>query len=567
MDCRRLLCSRTLRTQLFWWAVCVLLAAIIWDLRAPTLSRDVFLNEDIAGITYNADLLRRGLMPGVDYMEVKAPASFFGTFLLWEMFGRSLRVMEIFGIVWSVIGALGVFVAGSTMYRPLCGLLAALIYALWQPVSDGMTINYNAWMITPYIWGIALLAVALRRRRLHWFFCAGLAMGLAGLLKRQGVLLPVMCLALLVALPTLDRRFRRPKSANVRRLLIFAAGGAAAFVPFALFYALHGGLWRFFEYYFLSSQGWSYAQSQFVEGAGLERLKDGLGGFVEFFGVPSLLATLTVSAILAKRRLNVSAQGWLLAAASLAGLIGVTMGLRFFKSYYSQILPCLALLAAHPEGPLAHLFAPATWSSVWRSWDGEETRSSVLAICARAGLAVMLFAACVPSMAAWDKWIEKSQRSRQQQPPRKGQVEHIGHHIAKHTHPNDKIWVWGWWGWPAYFYSDRISAARVFKSFGFLTSSLTGTWRRATRPVHFVPTPLAGQVIADLRRNRPAFIVVAQNESYTEWKAFAQLLVSRYEKVPEHSHNAVHLYKIRQTPTSTPAIPVPAAPVGPKGAL
>ena len=63
------------------------------------------------------------------------------------------------------------------------------------------------------------------------------------------------------------------------------------------------------------------------------------------------------------------------------------------------------------------------------------------------------------------------------------QIREISQEIKANTRREDKIWVWGRWAWPSYFYTERQSATRYFKNLGVLTTQLTNTWN-PQRKVH-----------------------------------------------------------------------------------
>jgi hypothetical protein len=112
------------------------------------------------------------------------------------------------------------------------------------------------------------------------------------------------------------------------------------------------------------------------------------------------------------------------------------------------------------------------------------------------------------------------------------QSKEIGLWIKKKsTNPNDQIWVWGRWGWPVYFYSQKPSATRYFKNLGVLTTQLTNTWKRGTKPTTFEINSPWRQAIKELESNPPKWIVVSQNEGYQQFDAFKKLLKNRYKKL------------------------------------
>ena len=52
-------------------------------------------NHDVAGITYNADLLLRGGLPYVDTVEIKAPGTFYLVAAAFQLFGRSVWTVHL----------------------------------------------------------------------------------------------------------------------------------------------------------------------------------------------------------------------------------------------------------------------------------------------------------------------------------------------------------------------------------------------------------------------------------------------------------------------------------------
>ena len=117
---------------------------------------------------------------------------------------------------------------------------------------------------------------------------------------------------------------------------------------------------------------------------------------------------------------------------------------------------------------------------------------------------------------------------------------------AKNTKVNDQIWIWGRWAWPVYFYSQRESATRYFKSLGVLTTQLSNTWnpQRKTRPTAFNPNGPWKEAIGELQQNLPKFIVLARNEPYHQFKALKQLLRTHYQTV---THKLFPLKQQRKT--------------------
>lgn len=494
----------------------LLLGLLCLWLRQPALEQDVFRNEDVAGITYNADLLLHGKLPLVDSLELKEPGSYFVTAGVWRIFGRSLTVLQAFGVFWAWLAAVGVLVAGQQLFGLGAGIVAALIYTLLAPISDSLDVNYNAWMMTPCIWALALFAVGLRRGRLGWFVGTGIAVTLSALFKRQaGVAAPAFVLVLLL-LPSLRRPLGWSAVAPRRALTAYVVGGLIGLLPIAVFYALHGQLRTLLHHFFMSEGGWGYVQGE-VDWAGRwDRLEDGVLGIWEYLSLPALLAALSLVALPLRRRGSFGVVEALLVAHLAFDALAASLGFRFYKSYYQQLLPPLALLAAHPQGVLLRWFRRAVCPPSWSELGG------------RLALLALLAVLCVPAALRSIAEVRHSLRTRNEFSTPHAEARQIASFIARHTQPTERIWIWGRWGWPIYYHADRLAPTRFYKVLGVVTTNLTNTWRRPTAMTRFVPRGPWRELAADLRRTQPPFIVTADNESYAGFAPFEALLQQSY---------------------------------------
>ncbi len=531
-------------------AVLLTLSGIALWLRWPALFTEGFHNEDAAGIAYNADLLRRGLLPMVDSLELKAPGSFFVSWLSWGAFGRSVATLQRVACAWALLAGAGVYVGGVLLYGRRAGVVAALIYTVFAPITDSIDINYGAWMAMPYVWATVALIAGLRGGRAGYFAVAGLALAWAGLLKRQAaVLFPLFLVVLLY------RRWVRPDGwadAPPRRRatgLLFL-GLAAGFGTLMAYYLAHGALGTFVHDYFFSEGGWRYAaQGRLGWGEKLPRVGDGFLGFWEYMATPSLLAAMTLVGAYRPGR------PWTLRGALLGGhfwlsFLGAALGFRFFKGYYLQVLPAAAWIAAHPDGALTRWLRAEAWTGPARRRAG----AAAVALCTALAL--------VPALIN-DVGQLKAIRARREHPLDR-EAQRAARVIVPNTGPEDTIWVWGRWAWPVYFHADRLAATRYYKVLGVVTNNLTNTWRRPTEPTRFVAGGPDADLIADLKKNRPAFIVVSHNELYRDWTAFKALLASDYQPVPNLRMRQFTVYNRRDHVLVKPVRPNPPRRAKPK---
>lgn len=520
-----------------------LTALAIW-LRWPALSTEGFHNEDAAGITYNADILRHGLLPMVDNVEVKAPGPFYLAWMVWGLFGRSIVALQGFACFWSVLSMWGIYAGGRIMYGARAAGVAALLYCMAAPISDSIDINYGAWMIAPYVWATVFFLKHQKTGALRWLLVAGITLAIGGLLKRQAAVLFPVFAGLLIIAP----RLTRPEGwAAPRRLkqtaLTLGAGLAIGFTPMVLYYLVNGAFTEFVSQYFFNKSGWKYVGGELDWADKIPRIGDGFLGFWEYMALPSLLMVMSVAASYRPGD-KPSLRGTLLGGHFWLSFVGASLGFRFFKGYYLQLLPAAVWIAAHPSGPVTRWLSRASWPT--------RSRSSMV------GAAVMLgciLAAATPAILGDADQLSSIRKRRLR--ARDLEAQRVARVIKANTDPDDRIWVWGRWAWPVYFHADRLSTTRYYKTLGIVTTNLTNTWRRPTKKTTFKQSPAADVLIGELEANPPKFITVSKNESYAGYTRFKTLLRTRYKRVPHlrmRSFVVYHRkdYQLRKPPRPNP---------------
>ena len=483
-----------------------LTALAVW-LRWPALGTEGFHNEDVAGITYNADLLRHGLLPLVDNIELKAPGSFWLAWFSWGAFGRSIVVLQRVMCAWAIFGMVGVYVGGRLLYGRRSGAVAALLFCVFAPITDSIDINYGAWMAPAYIWATVFFVAAAKSGRLRWLVACGAMLAFAGLLKRQAAVLFPVFAAMLVLAPRLERPEGWADPLSWKRALPALFGGLA--IGFSPILLLGGDAFEFGRHYFFSEGGWRYLKGELDWGDKLLRVGDGVLGLWEYMATVSVLAAAAV--MMAAR--SVTWRGVLLGAHLALSFAGAAIGFRFFKGYYLQLLPAAVWIAAHHEGALTRwLYRDA--------WKGPATVFALVGV---------LFVS-LPGL--YNDVGELNSIRKRRLSPRDKDAQRIARVVKANTDADDTVWVWGRWAWPVYFHADRLSASRYYKVLGILTTNLTNTWKRATERTRFIDEGPWEEVIADLEDEEPAFIILAHNEDYSRFHALKALLRSDYKRVP-----------------------------------
>jgi hypothetical protein len=86
---------------------------------------------------------------------------------------------------------------------------------------DTMTVNYNTWTVTFYIWTTFFLVGGLKFGRTWWFVACGIMMTFTALCKRQGATLFPLIIAVLWLAPYLSLPQDWAKPERRRRLVAY----------------------------------------------------------------------------------------------------------------------------------------------------------------------------------------------------------------------------------------------------------------------------------------------------------------------------------------------------------
>ena len=493
-------------------------AAVRW----PGLTQGRFASHDVGGILYNAMLLRSGGLPYVDSVEFKAPGSFYLAALLAGPEGRDIAALQLAA---NLVGLTSLALVAALAWR-LWGagaaVAAAALFALHDAHLDSMDANYVTWALLPQV-AAALLAVAAGRRRARepvpsamsfvTWLASGALCGLAALCKQP---------AGVVLAPVLVHALRREAGWDARAGLGVVLGAALAHAPIGLHYLARGHLAELLGGYVGSAWGLAYIEHH--AGTPLVRAAwEGLAATLHFLALPLALAGFTAAARprgLAPGRRAELRMLWIWTA---AGLVGAAVGLRYYKGYFLAVLPPLCLLAAAPWGLLG--------AAVWRRGPVRWLAAPALALLlARAAL--VLHATRVDRARPHDDGARK-----------------LAAHIARHSAPGERIWVWGWHLWGVYAYSGRLSASPIYKTPGLLTRFDDDTWRRpGSPPVLLTDSPYAAVLLRDLEAARPVFIALGGSVPRDRFLALRRLLVAGYERDRGVTVGKVELWRRRDPP-------------------
>lgn len=498
------------------------LTAISAAIRWPGLTQGRFASHDVGGILYNAMLLRSGALPYVDSVEFKAPGSFYLAALLAGPEGRDIATLQLLANLVALTSLLAVAALAWRLWGPRAALLAAALLALHDAHLDSMDANYVTWALLPQVLAVLLALVAGLRRdaapaatATRAWLLSGLMCGAAALFKQPAGVVLVPALVHALWRPPGDARGPRDPRAALTVLL----GFLLAHLPIALHYLARGQLGALVSGYAGSAWGMAYIEHHAdtpLAGATWE----GVAATLYFLALPLALAGFAVAA--RPRDLGPAGRAALrlLGVWALAGLAGAAVGLRFYKGYFLAALPPMCVLAAAPWG----LLGPQPWRRGPARWLAAPLLAVLLA---RA--TVLLHATRVDRARPHDDGARK-----------------IAAHIAAHSGPDERIWVWGWHLWGVYAYSGRLSASPIYKTPGLLTRFEDDTWRRPGSPPVFLPdSPHTAALLRDLTAARPAFIALGGSVPRDRFVALRRLLAADYQLDRRLTVGRVELWRRR----------------------
>ncbi|HSP46118.1 MAG TPA: glycosyltransferase family 39 protein [Chthoniobacterales bacterium] len=486
--------TRSLRQfQLAALAIVLLTVGI----RLPALLHPQAIDDE-AVYSVVANEMVDGGRPYVDAIERKPPLLFWTYAAVFKIAGKyNWTALHIVAVCWTLGTMAGLYVIARRLFDRETGLVAALLYSIFQPVSSWKNLGFNGelMMNLPLVWG---WAIAFGHRFSNgWFkyIAAGVLLSLGFLLKQPGAIAAVpLGLYLLLS----DWRGRESGPASFARAGLLTAGffGTLAFVA--------GVLRR--------------------QGILAEAVYWTIGDHTvpHFFWDRAIHSTLIFAGVCLPLLLGATLSAWAagsfwadkkaernaLLCLTIASAIGVAAGGRFYSHYYIQLLPALTLLAAPFYTRLFFARIPPRFSML-----GRRVTATWLA------LVVVGF-----SIARW--WELASIRS----------PSEAGRFLLEHSAPDEKIFVWGEAA-KIYVEAQRRPACRYILTFpltgylfggplpGFDTRSriLPGAWPN---------------LLADFKKHPPTYIVDTQFEAgaldrVRDFPILAQLLAEHYEPVAQ----------------------------------
>jgi 4-amino-4-deoxy-L-arabinose transferase-like glycosyltransferase len=384
-------------------AIALVLLTIVT--RLPALLHPWPLNDE-AAYSVVANEIVDGGRPYIDAVDRKPPLLFWTYAAVFKVAGKyNWAALHAVAVAWILCTMAGLFVIGKRMFDRDTGLIAALLYGIFQPwgTPKNLAFNGEVLMNLPIV---CAWAIALRRSpsilRLD-LLLAGALLCAAFLLKQPAAIAAVP-LGLYLLLRRDDANRRSPTAAIIDAAMLtagfFGALGLVAIVLWkqdilrdAFFWTIanHSAPHVFWTKGLLQTLGFAGACLPLVAAAALT-FRDKTGVWANKGSERTALFGLVI-----------------------ASALGVAAGGRFYPHYFIQLIPPLALLAAPT---LARVWSPNIQA---RHWLLRPALVSVWLVILIVGF----------SMGHWLHLI-----------PERAPSE-TGKYLSEHSASTDRIFVWG----------------------------------------------------------------------------------------------------------------------------
>jgi 4-amino-4-deoxy-L-arabinose transferase-like glycosyltransferase len=423
--------------------VIVFFSLIRWHFRYVPLERDE------GEYAYAGQLMLHGIPPYTLMYSMKLPGTFAAYAAILLVFGQTARGIHLGLLVVNAATTFLIFLLGKRLFGALTGLVAGSSYALLStsPSVIGLAGHATHFVVLAAVTGVLLLLKAAEGGRTWLYFCSGLFLGLAFLMKQPGIMFAVFGGLYLVKAER--QTWLHQRREFWRKAGLYACGVVLPFAITCLLLALAGAFGNFWFWTFL------YAR-QYATTIGIREGLDTLRLILPKVVLPALmiwlLAAVGVSAMVWNRAAR--SQSFFLVTFFLCSAAAVCPGLYFRQHYFILLLPAIALLAGVAVGCATTSLKQRLRARVW------------------AFLPLVVFiAAFASSLYVQRKYLFKSDAFTASRMIYGSnpflEADEVAYYIKNHTAKNARIAVLG--SEPEiYFYADRRSATGYIYTYGLM---------------------------------------------------------------------------------------------------
>ena len=301
--------------------------------------RSVPLERDEGEYAYAGQLMLQGIPPYQLAYSMKLPGTAAAYALILAALGQTPSAVHVGLIFVNAATSVLIFLLGTRLFGYLAGTVACASYALLSANPSGLGLAGHAshFVVLPALAGILLLLDAMESGKTWLFFCSGVLLGLAFVMKQPGIFFLLFGGVYLLQ----DKlRSRSRWKGLIASLVSLAVGGV---LPFAITCLLMLKTGVFQKFWF-----WTFSYtSQYATRATIE-----IGWALFKYIIPRVVGP--VISIWAIAGVGLTAFLWCSRARSqgiFAGLfllfsvLAVCPGLYFREHYFILMLPALSLLA------------------------------------------------------------------------------------------------------------------------------------------------------------------------------------------------------------------------------
>jgi 4-amino-4-deoxy-L-arabinose transferase-like glycosyltransferase len=414
--------SRRVRQFQFAAPALVLLTVVI---RLPSLVHPRAIDDE-AVYSVVANEIVDGGRPYRDAVERKPPLLFWTYAAIFRVAGKyNWYALHTVVLLWALCTMAGLYMIGRELFDGKVGLIAALLYSIYQPWAHFTNLAFNGEMLMnlPIVWAWAIAFGQSSSRLRPELAAAGALLCAAFLLKQPGAIAAIP-LGIYLLLPSY-----RLSRGITRTVSVIQAGALTAG-----FFTLLGlimivlqtqGILRDALYWAVSAQ---QIPHEFWQNGVLATLAFAVACLALIIGAGSALRDSQ------KMWAAKSAERLALLALLAASAIGTAAGARFYPHYYVQLVPSLALLAA----------------PYLRAVFGQRTLRPIPAVAIGLWLALTVVSF---SIAHWCELVARRKPTQ------------IGQYLATHAAADDRIFIWGRSAAQYYLDAHRRPACRYVVTF------------------------------------------------------------------------------------------------------
>lgn len=438
-------------------------------IRLPSLLHPQAIDDEAVYSVVANEIVDGGL-PYRDAIERKPPLLFWTYAAVFEAAGKyNWRALHVLALAWTLGTMAGLFAIGRRLFNQETGLVAALLYGVFQSWAVGKNLALNGEMLMnlPLVWAWSIGLGTSRSRLRPELFGAGVLL-CAGFLLKQPAAIAAVPLGIYLLLPSYRTSRGITKSMSMVHAAMLTAGFFAALGLVAMVLAREGILGEAFYWTFTNHD----MPHVFWTTGGLHTLA--------FIGACLPLVVGAGMAFRDRKGLWAGSKPERTALFGLlfASLIGTAAGARFYPHYYIQLVPALALLAAphyvqlwsSRTGPRLWFFQPA----VMAGW--------------------MAFTVIGFSISHWIMLAGNRKPTE------------MASYLTKHSAPNDRIFVWGRGSAQVYLQARRRPASRYVLTFPLTGLIFGGDLPGVDTRDRIVPGAW-DKLEEDFRKHPPRFIV------------------------------------------------------------